>query len=80
MTKKKEYAYVPREKIIVAWQESESAGEVARKLGLDIKAVYWRIAYLRKKGIALKKFKRSAPTGPHIDVKALNALAKKHER
>lgn len=66
---------ITNEAFIEAWQGGSSVEEVLASLG-DVPARYasQRATVLRKKGVELKHFRRTAE---EFDVKALNALAKK---
>ena len=69
---------VTAEDFVVACQRADSFDEVAKATGLSKASVYARWAKYRKMGVELKKFPRTRR--PSLDVKALNALAKKEKR
>lgn len=58
------------ERFVRVWQAANSAGEAASELGLTLKQVYYKAAYLRRLGVAVKNFKE------RIDVNGLNRLVK----
>jgi hypothetical protein len=74
---RKRYDVSP-EVFVKTWQESESAGEVAKKLGMPKNIVLARSAVYRKPrkdgspGIPLKKMERKNPR--KLDVQALTQL------
>ena len=57
------------EEFVRAWQTSDSAAEVARKLGIETAEASNKGSYLRERGVALQKFRI------RTDYKALNDLA-----
>jgi len=64
---------VKANEFVWAWQTSETAAEVAERLGMPRPIVYARASSYRKRGVRLKKLKRSSPRGLNTD--ALNRLA-----
>jgi hypothetical protein len=56
--------------LVKAWQEAANITEAATALGMEKKVLSVRAAFLRKKGVNLKKFKRSGS----VDVDGLNSL------
>lgn len=74
--KRTEYG-VSAEQFIMTWQNSESAAEVSEKTGIPIPIVHARASLYRRKGVKLKKMKRSSDRG--LDVDALNLLITKIE-
>jgi transposase len=69
---------VSAEDFVVAWQRAGNLDEVASVLKLSRASAYARGAKYRKMGVELKKFPRTRR--PSLDVKALNALAKKERK
>ena len=65
------YDVTPKQ-FVEAWQSSESADEVAEKLGMPKPIVLARASNYRSTGVQLKKFKRK--TKSKIDVQELNEL------
>lgn len=63
---------VSPEQFCKVWTESNSADEVADKLGMPKPIVHARASSYREKGIPLKKMPRHVKTG--LDVAALKAL------
>ncbi len=62
------------EEFVVAWQESSSLAEAAKRCHMSPRATSVRAAYMRLQGVPLKRFARS---GEPLDVAALTALAQK---
>lgn len=69
-----EYNVTP-EQFITTWQTSETAQEVADKLGMPKAIVLARASSYRSDGIKLKKMKRDSKKA--LDVDALNRLIEK---
>lgn len=69
---RKRYGVDP-EKFVRAWQASETAQEVADRLGMPKSNVLSRAANYRKKGVVLKEMKRSNVR--QIDVEQLNGVS-----
>jgi transposase len=63
---------VSAEKFVETWQTSESAQEVADKLGMPKAVVHARVSNYREAGIKLKKMVRKSPRA--MNVEALNKL------
>ena len=61
------------EAFVLAWQQGSSAAEVAETLGLPYRVVIDRAAYLRRRGVQLKRYARGR-RGDGLDIEALNAL------
>lgn len=78
---RKQYNVSP-EKFVTTWQSSNSAAEVAEKLGMPKNIVLARSAVYRKPrkdgtpGIPLKKMPRTNPR--RLDIESLSVLAKTH--
>src|SRR5436309_1183872 len=68
---KKQYNVTP-EQFVQAWQTSESAQEVADRLGMPKAIVLARASTYRQQGINLKKMKKKHKRA--LDVPALNRL------
>jgi hypothetical protein len=68
---RKEYGVSP-EQFIEAWQTSETADEVARRLSMPKPIVLARASTYRKMGLALKEMRRRHKK--ELDVDALNDL------
>jgi len=67
--------YVSGKEFVMAWQEANSAKEVADKFGLQIATVQQRAKQYRKHGIELKVFdKSSASRGKRLDIEELQKL------
>jgi len=64
---------VSAEEFVRKWQTSRSAGEVAEKTGMDVRAARQRAALYRKKGVPLQRFAGGRFEAP--DWQALKALA-----
>jgi hypothetical protein len=62
------------EKFVEVWQTSNSADEVAKKLGLKLASVKAKAAVYRRKDIKLKKFPSTRGAKP-LDVDKLSKLA-----
>jgi hypothetical protein len=69
--KRTSYAVSP-EQFVRTWQTSQTAQEVADKLGMPKPIVLARASGYRKEGIKLKKLRRESRRG--LDVDALNRL------
>jgi hypothetical protein len=78
-TQKKSTKTCSHEDFVRAWQTSDSAAEVARKLGIERSAASSRACYMRKRGVPLKLQKRTGGKG-HMNICALKQLAKSLEK
>lgn len=69
--RRREYSVTPEE-FIKAWQESETAQEVADKLGMPKPIVLARASAYRGEGVKLKKMRRENKRA--LDIDGLNRL------
>lgn len=63
---------VSAERFVKAWQNAESASEVADELGITAQSAQSRAAAYRKRGVNLKKMPRAGRA--KLDVDSLNDL------
>jgi hypothetical protein len=70
-SKRTEYNITP-EQFVTAWEQSESADEVAKRLKMPKPIVLARASSYRHAGVKLKKMKRKSTRGLSVD--ALNAV------
>jgi len=68
--RRQQYKVSP-EAFVRAWQSSETAGEVASKVRMPRARVFSRAAWYRRKGVRLKKLRRSSRK---LNVAYLNAI------
>lgn len=72
MKKKRRKYNVSAEQFITAWRSSETAREVAAKVGLPLPIVYARVSFYRRRGVRLLPLRRTHPKT--LDVAALNRI------